>query len=265
MSKAPFRLLRLAEILSLAPPNGFTKSEIVDRFREPPSTVYRLLKELQDQGYIYQTADGRLLPAFTFERHIGSGAIPLAQLREACSFISQNLQTAAEIILLRGFNLEWRIIEEHPAQRIRLHAHPGFERTTYELDSISRLSLAFCEIQDIETSLDTSVFHEVGVHQRSITWEQARANLLSIDRDQMQFDMLGNAMGVRRSCVAIRDPEGQLICLLTAAEAATPVRDEERHVSHIRQVLERARSMVFRKQIVGQDQKKLVGMQGSGH
>lgn len=259
MSKTPLRILRLAEILSQAPSHGFTKSEIVERFRQPTSTVYRLLKELQDEGYVYQTSDGRLQPAFSFERRIGGGVIALGRLRDACSYISHNLQTAAEIILLRGFNLVWHIVEEHPAQRIRLRAHPGFERSTYELDSISRLALAFCSIEDIEQTLDTGEFHKVGVHQESVTWDQARTSVLTTDRNAMQFDMLGNAKGVRRYCVAICDPNDQLICLLTAAEAATPVRDEEGHVRQIRRILETARAMVFQNDAEGQGQEKLVG------
>ncbi|MCP4383305.1 MAG: hypothetical protein GY798_18115, partial [Hyphomicrobiales bacterium] len=34
------------------------------------------------------------------------------------------------------------------------------------------------------------------------------------------------------------------ICVLTAAEAATPIRDEQAHVEHIRTILEGARSSV---------------------
>ena len=242
MNKGLVRILRLAESISDAPRDGFTKSEIVDRTEQPASTVYRLLSEMEDAGYIYRMPHGRLMPTFSFDRRIVVGSIAPDRLRATCQDVSNRLQTASEIILIRGHNLLWHIIDEHPAQGIRLRAHPGFERTTYELDSISRLALAYSSIEELERDRDLAGFFEVGVDGRRVTWDDARKLVLAIDRTAMQFDMLGNAKGVRRYCVSICDSDGSLVCLLTAAEAATPVRDEEQHVARIRTVLEDARA-----------------------
>ena len=244
VSKNFVRILRLAESLSDAPKHGYTKSEIVGRTRLPTSTVYRLLSDMEEAGYIYRTSQGRLLPNFSFDRRIVAGSIAPEKLRTACSEVSEQLETASEIILRRGHNLLWHITDEHPSQRIRLRAHPGYVRATYELDSVSRLALAYCRIDEIEQSWDLSSFYEVGVEGRRVTWEDARERILLTDRNAMQFDMLGNAKGVRRYCVAITNANDELICVLSAVEAATPVRDEQTHVDHIRTILEEARSSV---------------------
>ena len=57
----------------------------------------------------------------------------------------------------------------------------------------------------------------------------------------MQYDMMGNAKGVRRFCVALTDDDGGLTCLVTVAEAAVPLRDENAHISRIENVLMRVR------------------------
>ncbi len=241
VSKNFVRILRLAESLSDAPSNGFSKSEIVERVGLPSSTVYRLLSEMEQTGYVYATPEGRLLPNFSFERRIGIGNISPIQLRQACASISASLESASEIILLRGHSLLWHVTDEHPLQPIKLRAHPGYVRSTYELDSISRLALAYCRIEDIESSWDLSSFHEVGVQGKRLDWGEARQRILDTDRQAMQFDMLGNAKGIRRFSIAIASPGGELVSLLTVAEAAIPVRDEKEHIARIRETLESTR------------------------
>lgn len=68
--------------------------------------------------------------------------------------------------------------------------------------------------------------------------------IASIDPDDMQHDMMGNAKGIRRFCVALRDAEGRMACLLTVAEAAIPVRDEAAHSAAIRQILMEQRARI---------------------
>ena len=241
MAKSFVRILKLAESLSDAPSNGYSKSEIVERAGLPTSTVYRLLTEMEQTGYVYTTAEGRLLPNFSFERRIGIGNISPIQLQQACATISAKLECASEIILRRGHSLLWHITDEHPMQPIKLRAHPGYVRATYELDSISRLALAHCNIDEIESSWDLSTFYEVGVQGNRLKWSEARQRILATDKQAMQFDMLGNAKGIRRFSIAITDAEGEFVCLLTVAEAATPIRNEDAHIARIRTTLESTR------------------------
>lgn len=244
VSKNLLRTLKLAESFSDAPKSGFTKAEVVRRSELPTSTVYRLLSGMEDAGYIYRTPEGGLLPNFSFERRIDSRSISLEKLSSATAMVSARLQTASEIILRRGHNLLWHIMDEHPLQPMRLRAHPGYVRATYELDSISRLALAYCKITDIEQSWDLTNFYDVGIERKRVNWTDARDRIRATDKSAMQFDMLGNAKGVRRYCLAITDRDEEFVCLLTAAEAATPVRDEAAHVARVRAVLTEVKSIL---------------------
>lgn len=244
MTKNFARILKLAENLSDAPKNGFLKSEVVDSSGLPASTVYRLLTEMQQSGYIYTTSEGRLLPNFLFERRIEIGRITLEQLRHTCASVSAQLQCASEIILLRGQNLLWHITDEHKMQPIKLRAHPGYVRPTYELDSISRLALAHCDIEEIENSWELSGFYDVGVQGKQLNWNEARTRILATKKNAMQFDMQGNAKGIRRFSIAIKDAADKFVCLLTIAEAATPVRDAQAHIDSIRTTLEQAKEIL---------------------
>ena len=75
-----------------------------------------------------------------------------------------------------------------------------------------------------------------GLGERPRCWE-------FVERDGMQFDLQGNAKGIRRFCVAVRDGQ-RIACLLTVAEAATPLRDEAAHIERIRQVLTEQRDTI---------------------
>ena len=242
MSKSLVNMFRLIESLSDAPKKGLSKGEVVDKAGLPTSTVYRLMAELEKAGYVYQTGEGKVLPNFSFERRIALGDISPERLRAACENITRELQSASEIILHRGHNLLWHITDEHPARALKLRAHPGYVRATYELDSISRLVLAHLDMADIEKSWDLSAFYDVGVHGNRVPWEEARKRILSTDKSEMQYDMMGNAKGVRRFCVSITDARDRLICLLTIAEAATPLRDEQAHIERMRETLMRTKS-----------------------
>lgn len=241
MSKSLVTILRLAEFLSNAPRHGLSKADIVARAGFPPSTTYRLLNDMEDAGFVYRTPEGGILPNFVFERRIGSGSIRPEALRLACSLISSELQTASEIILRRGHNLLWHIADEHPMQPIKLRAHPGYVRSTYELDSISRIALSGCDIQDIERTWDLSRFHDVGLQGAHLTWEEARTRIRAAATEPFQFDLRGNAKGIRRFAVPIVSQTGEQVCILTVAEAAVPFRDEAKHVERIRLVLKEAK------------------------
>lgn len=241
------RVLQVMECLSKTSSKGITSAEVCEQTGLASSTVYRMLNELEKAGYLYKGPGRTLLPNYTFERRISFGTFGPEQLLDACLQISRTLQTASEVILLKGPNLLWHHKEEHPNQALSLRAHAGFVRGTYEMDSISRLSLAHKTIDDIERNWDLTSFYGVGVAGKKALWPDVRANLLAINPDEMEFDIQGNAKGVRRFCVAVKDIDGTFICLLTVAEAAVPLGDETQHISNIRNVLMNARASLFSK------------------
>ena len=230
------RVLAIIDAFSPDTGEGFSTHAIIQRSGLPASTVYRMLSEFEDLGLVYRTADKRLHPNFSFERRLSFEKIAPENIDTACQRISDRLQSAAEIIALRGANLVWHVVKQHPDQAIRLRAHSGFARATYELDSITRLALAHCPVAFIEKHWDITAFFDVGVARKSVAWSNVRTMLEAVDRDDMQFDLEGNAKGIRRFCVAVQDGS-RIACLLTVAEAATPIRDMSAHIERIREIL----------------------------
>ncbi len=237
MSENLNRTLILLEHLSAAKRTGVTVAQLVEDTGLASSTVYRLIQELESLGYLRRAADRRLFPKFLFEQGINIGGVDIGRLTEACQSVCSRLMAASEFIALRRENLFWHIAEEHPKQSIRLRAGVGFVRGTYELDCITRMALAHVPLNVVAANWDVSAFYEVGVTGNKVHWDQAEAKIASVDTAGMQFDLMGNARGVRRFCVAIHGANEDFIGLLTAAEAATPLRDVEERVAQVRKVL----------------------------
>lgn len=234
MSGTSSRVIAVLEALTGAEADGLSAQEVVDRSGLPASTGYRIISELRELGLVHRTAKRKLMANFSFERRLHCNGLDPATLADACAVLSDRLTVAAEIVVLSGHNMLWHIVQEHPYQAIRLRAFPGYMRGAYELDSISRLALAHQPMETIEKSWDIGGFYTAGVDRQSLNWAEARDRINAVDPHDMQYDMTGNAKGVRRYCVAIHGPDGGMVCLLTVAEAATPVRDETKHVANIR-------------------------------
>jgi DNA-binding IclR family transcriptional regulator len=244
MSENLNRTLILLEHLSAAKRSGVTAAQLIEQTGLASSTVYRLVQELEALGYLRKADDRRLYPKFSFEQGMSFGGIDVGHLTAACQDICAALGVASEFITLRRETLFWHVAESHPMQSIRLRAGIGFVRGTYELDCITRMALAHLPAAEVEASWDIAGFYEVGVSGRKVPWSEARAQIEAVDTAGIQFDLMGNAKGVRRFCVAIHSDDGEFVGLLTAAEAATPLRDVEAHAAGVREVLLAAKTSV---------------------
>lgn len=244
MSGTSSRVIAVLEALAGPEADGLSAQDVVERSGLPASTGYRIISELQEMGLVHRTATRRIMANFSFQRRLHCPGLDPELLADACAALSDRLTSAAEIVMLSGHNMLWHIVQQHPDQAIRLRAFPGFMRGAYELDSISRLALAHRPLEAIEKSWDTGAFYTTGVDRRSLDWGEARGMITAVDPGEMQYDMMGNAKGIRRYCVAIHGPDGRMVCLLTVAEAAIPVRDETQHVANVRSHLMTRKSMI---------------------
>lgn len=237
MSENLKRILILLEHLSSAKSEGMQIANLVEDTGLAASTVYRLVHDLEALGYLRKDTDRRLLPNFSFEQGLAVSGLDMRFLSEICQSVSAKLSVASEFISLRQQNLLWHISEESALQPIRLRASVGFIRGSYELDCLSRIALSHLQTKDVEGAWDVSGFYDVGVSGGKVRWEEAQARIAAVDPDEMQFDLMGNAKGIRRYCVAIKSADKKFAGMLTAAEAATPLRDVDSHVANVRDVL----------------------------
>lgn len=246
MSGPVERVVAIMESLSADQREGLTARQVVERSGLPASTGYRILTELQELGLVHKLGRRKLAPNFSFARRISHPGVDPDLLADACAAMSDRLTAASEIVLLREQSILWHLVRQHDAQAIRLRAHAGYTRDAYELDSIGRLALAHTSLNHVAQAWDTSAFYSTGLDRASMGWSQVRSLIESIDPAGMQYDMMGNAKGVRRFCVAIRGTDGRMACLLTVAEAAIPVRDEATHAETIENILMEQRARIER-------------------
>ena len=244
MSASVSRIVKMMDVLSIMETSSLTAQKIVEHSGLPASTGYRILHEMQMLGLVHRMHDRKLVPNFSFERRIQFPRVDTQLLAVACSKLSNALITASEIIVGSGQNLVWHIVCQHPEQAIRLRAHSGFIRGSYELDSVSRLFLANLSTEVIEKNWDTEAFHTAGPERHRLKWPAARSIIGEVDTADMQFDMLGNTKGIRRFCVGINQGDGDFVCILTVAEAATPIGDECSHVESIQKLLVKNKTFI---------------------
>lgn len=244
MSGTSSRVIAILEALTAPEADGLSAQDVVERSGLPASTGYRIITELQDLGFVHRTSSRKLIANFSFHRRLHCPGLDPQMLTKACAVLSERLTAAAEVVVLSCHSMLWHIVEQHPDQAIRLRAFPGFIRGAYELDSISRLGLAHRCVTRIEKAWDSGGFYTAGVDRRPLSWDEAREMITSVDPTEMQYDLMGNAKGIRRYCVAIQGSDGELICLLTVAEAAIPLRNEAQHVANIRTHLMSQKSMI---------------------
>jgi len=257
MDKSPSssvdRVVRLLDALSSAAAEGAGLTEIATEAGLAVATAHRMLADLESVDLVYRSSDKRYFPNFTFDRQIALDANLLDRARRSAGQLSAALNIASEIVFRRGPNLVWHAKIEPADQSIRLRAHAGFVRSAHELDAISRLALAQLGSREITSIWDPSRFYETGVEARRLTWEEARARIEAVDPDGPAYDMRGNSKGVRRFAICVRDRTGAFACLLTAVEAAIPVRDEETHRQRILDALVRTRDEIeSRPQMAGE-------------
>ena len=244
MSTTAQRFVAIMEALSNVSQVGSTANEIVQRANLTSSTGYRMLAELEELGLVHRIGDRKLVANFNFERQVRHPGLDPKELAYLCKKISLELTSSSEIVVQSGQNLFWHIVQQHEDQAIRPRAYPGFTRGSYELDSLSRMALAHCNLAKIRREWDTSCFFSTGMSPRELDWAEAKRMITDVDPLGVEFDLLGNAQGIRRFCAAVHAPSGELACLLTVAEAATPLRDQNAHVAKITNLLVAAKAQV---------------------
>lgn len=237
MSENLSRILTLMEHLSAARDRGILVADLCENTGLANSTVYRLVNDLEQLGYLEKKPDRRLIAKFSFQQEMAVGGFKLTDLSNTCKALAARLTATSELIEFQKANLFWQVSEQHHDQSFQLRAGVGFIRSTYELDSLSRMALAQFEPAEIEENWDVSAFYDVGVSGGKITWDHAREKISAVDPSGMEYDLMGNSKGVRRFCVALKGKNNEFAGLLTAAEAAIPVKDISAHTARMRDVL----------------------------
>ena len=213
------------------------------------ATVNRIIKTLSDRGYLFRTTQKYCICNFRLTRNVPMSEEYLAILNSLMNNITEEYRVSMEAVVAAGFDFIWHARTELPDATVTIRARAGSRRSIFELDAMSRLYLSRFNWEDVSYNFFTGGFFTSGVEMRTLQPNEARQLIEEAAKDHFQCDFDGNHVGVRRFATIIEDAEGKPLHLLSMAEAATPVRDRDEHISEARRILSNAR-VVLQKQIL---------------
>lgn len=213
------------------------------------ATVNRIIKTLSDRGYLFRTTQKYCICNFRLTRNVPMSEEYLAILNSLMNNITEEYRVSMEAVVAAGFDFIWHARTELPDATVTIRARAGSRRSIFELDAMSRLYLSRFNWEDVSYNFFTGGFFTSGVEMRTLQPNEARQLIEEAAKDHFQCDFDGNHVGVRRFATIIEDAEGKPLHLLSMAEAATPVRDRDEHISEARRILSNAR-VILQKQIL---------------
>jgi DNA-binding IclR family transcriptional regulator len=246
MSEPVRRTLSVLEYFAARPDESFTQTQIAEACGISGATLSRIVKTLGDGGYIFRQTSRLYRCNVVFRKLIGANAEYFDALSKALTAIVATTSLAAEAIVVRGNEFEWRQKEEHPDLSVQIRAHPGFRRGMNELDSLSRLYLSEIGWAEVERRFDPGTFYRSGARHERVSAAEARRIIEQTDPRSVAFDIEGNGRGVRRFATVARDSDDAFLHILSIAEAACPIADEQEHVRRNIAVLEQWRDELSR-------------------
>ncbi len=240
------RTLQVLEYIMAAGPGPVKQVDIARDCGLSPSTLNRIVKSLSDWGYLFRTSEKYCVRNFRLERNVPMSEAYLARLDETMRDLSGRLGVSAEVVVVAGHELLWHSKTEHPDPNVLIRANVGFRRSLYELDILAQLYLSRLEWNQVQAQFYVDGFFATvrrpGQDTRWLPATTVKDRLDAMRGKVFAADLEGNHMGIRRFATVIEDPDGKFLHLLTIAEPASAIVQEEDYVRRYRDALLKARS-----------------------
>ncbi|MEZ0169412.1 helix-turn-helix domain-containing protein [Microvirga sp. TS319] len=241
MSEPVRRTLSVLEFFAGSPGEAFTQAQIADACGISGATLHRIIKTLEDGGYIFRDSSKRYRCNLVFRKLIGLPPEYSEALAKVVSSIVKETKQSCEAIVVRGNEFEWYHKEEHAELSVQIRARTGYRRGMNELDSLSRLYLSGLGWAEVERRFDVDAFYRTGIRHELVTSAEARRIVEAADPQGVEYDIEGNRRIVRRFATSVRGPHGEWLHILSIAEAAYPLTDEAGHVQKNIAILNKGR------------------------
>lgn len=196
------------------------------------ATVSRILKTLEEEGYLHRAKDKSFHCNFSLHKKMSLSSGYTTLLDQVLEELSEQTEQSSEAIFIERNQLYWYAKKESKNVAFRLKAHPGFKRHLYELDAPSRLALATCDWSFIKEQFDIDGFYETGLRREHVNRSSLRQRLQNTSLNDVVYDLEGNIRGIRRFTKAIFNKQGEFLHLLCIAEAAISKHDMNAHIEH---------------------------------
>lgn len=225
------KTLTLLEAFQGGPNRGLTHRELMEATGLSAATLLRMLRTLESRGYVTRDGQKAYRPAFRLERGLpveGDGGRRLHELLET---LSADTGVTAELLTIRPPDLSWYDQVQPPRADVVVRATIGTRRTLRELDAPSRIVLAHWGAEKTRSILGEKGYVHVTPPGKPMTWKDVTALLSATPKGAIAWDPLGNANGVRRHALALTDKGGDLLAVVSLAEAALARTDDRAHVA----------------------------------
>ncbi len=236
------RLLQVMEYLMAAGPEPVKQIEIARDLGISPATVNRIVRTLSERGYLFRTSEKYCVRNFRLIRNVPMSESYLSFLSDLMNEITAAERVSVEAVVVSGFDLLWHSRTQLPDASVAIRAATGFRRSLYELDAMARLYLSRVGWDEVSYKFFPGGFFKTGLEMGSLAPSEARRIIEQSAKGEFDLDFDGNHVGVRRFATIIEDEAGNFLHLLSLAEAAVPVRDNDAHIAHARNVLQKARA-----------------------
>ncbi|MEL7082307.1 MAG: MarR family transcriptional regulator [Pseudomonadota bacterium] len=218
------RTLQVLEYVMAAGPGPLKQIDIARACDLSPATLNRIIKSLSDWGYLFRTSEKYIVRNFRLERNVPTSEVYLSKLDRTMRALSEQLDVSVEIVVVAGHELLWHSKTDYPDPDVVIRARPGFRRSLYELDVLSRLYLSRLPWEMIEAQFFTDGFYETvrvpGRINPTLPQEEVKRALDELRGNVFAADLAGNHVGIRRFATVIQDPDGKFLHLLALAEPA---------------------------------------------
>lgn len=208
------------------------------------ATVNRIVRTLSERGYLFRTSEKYCVPNFRLIRNVPMSEDYLSVLSNLMNGVTAKHCVSVEVVVATGFDLLWHSRTQLPDATVAIRAVPGFRRSLYELDAMSRLYLSRLGWDEVSYKFFAGGFFKTGLEMGGLAPGEAR-RIIEKNADQtFDLDFDGNHVGVRRFATIIEDGDSNFLHLLSIAEAAVPVRDKVEHIENARAILTDAREIL---------------------
>jgi len=239
------RTLQVLEYIMAAGPGPVKQVDIARDCGLSPSTLNRIVRSLSDWGYLFRTSEKYCVRNFRLERNVPMSEAYLAKLDNIMRGLSKRLGVSAEVVVVAGHELLWHSNTDHPNPDVIIRANVGFRRSLYEFDVLAQLYLSRLDWDSVQAQFYMDGFFETlrqtGQDTHWLSAKSIKKHLAAMRTEVFAADLEGNHMGIRRFATVIDDPSGKFLHLLTIAEPADAVADEQALVKRYGDALLQAR------------------------
>lgn len=220
-------IARANEILSFVSKQKATFAQIAEALDVPRSSIYTLLKSLEEVGFLRKLSDGRTYTLGFRLFELGTLAAAQVDIRQAAQQAMTGLMESENLTCHLGMLDErgvFYLLKKQPANALLVNSWEG-KRASLVSSGIGKALLAFLDDAELEQYLQM-LEQEEGGYGRFVTREGLLAELAQIRQRGWALDDREDSPHVRCVAAPVRDLTGRVIASISVTGPEGELPDE---------------------------------------